>query len=263
MAEWRVRDQVIIVTGASKGIGLSCATALLDRGAKVALLARDLAKLQQAKESLARYQDHCAVFPADACRKSDLETAFQAIAAQWGKIDGIVNNVGFQFARRLELMPEEEIRRMVDLNFLSAIFGCQAVIPHLRKNGGGRIVNISSAAVRHDNEFAHLGLYVSSKAALDRFTVELRHELTPDRIMVTLFSPGAVATGSVANFDSAALADALLAWKERGQYAPGMIMDDRTMGEAIAHCFEYPPDVAVEFMEVRPNMRMPKKLENE
>jgi NAD(P)-dependent dehydrogenase (short-subunit alcohol dehydrogenase family) len=259
MSDWRVKDQVIVVTGASKGIGLSVAKVLVERGARVAVLARREARLLEAATTLAE-PGRVLPIAVDVCNKDALDKAFHAVIERWGRLDGLVNNVGFQFARRLELMPEEEIRKVVDLNFLSAVFGCQCAIPRMRANGGGRIVNISSASVRHWNEFANLGMYSARKAALDHFTNELREELIRDRIMVTLFSPGAVATDSSANFDPKALEEAMGVWLERGPMFDGGIGDIDVIGEAIAHCFEYPPGVTVEFMEVKPRTQTPKLL---
>lgn len=257
---WQVRDQVIIVTGASKGIGLSTARTLLARGARVALFARGEAGLRDAAAGLDR--ERAMTVAVDVSDRAALETAFAAVIAKWGRLDGLVNNVGFQFARRIEQSPEAEMRKLVDLNFFSAVFACQLAIPHLRAAGGGRIVNVSSASVRNDNEFALMALYSSSKAALDHFTAELRGEVKRDGIMVTLFSPGAVATGSIANFDPAVLPEAMGAWLEKGAKFDGAVQPE-VMGEALAGCFEYPPGVTVEFIEVRPNMPTPKLLESE
>ncbi len=258
MHHWRVEDQVIVITGGSRGIGLAVARVLVARGARVALLARQAVAIEQAVAELGA--DRALGIVADVCRPEDIARAFAAVVAHWGHIDGLVNNVGFQFARRVELMPEQEVRQLVDLNFLSAVFCCQAAIPLLRRNGGGRIVNISSTTVRHDNEFSHLALYSASKAAMDHFSVELREEVKADNISVTIVSSGAVMTGSVVNFDPAALAEAMTAWLQKGPLCDG-VMQPEVIGEAIAHAFEYPPGVALEFMEVRPQLRVPKALE--
>ena len=202
-----LKDQVIVVTGASKGIGLATAQLLARRGARVALLARDQARLEQAVAEIGGERGLALV--GDVSNKAALTEAFDKVAARWGRIDGVINNVGFQFARRIEVMPEDESRKIVELNLFTALFGCQVAIPHLRKAGGGRIVNLSSATVRHDNEFSHLGLYSSCKAAIEHLSKELRHELKADKIMVSVFSPGAVATGSIANFDPAAAGEAM------------------------------------------------------
>ena len=260
MSQWRVRDQVIVVTGASKGIGLATAQKLVERGARVALIAREKARLDEAVAALP--SGRAMGLALDVSNKAAVKDAFEQIVKRWGRIDGLINNVGFQFARRIEVMPEEEVRKLVDINFLSVVFCCQNVVPHLRAGGGGRIVNVSSATVRNDNEFSHLGIYSSCKAAVEHFSREIRHELKSDGIMVTVFSPGAVATGSIANFDPAAIGEAMQDWLTKGPKWDGVTQPE-VIGEAIAACFELPAGVAVEMMEVRPNMPMPKMLESE
>src|SRR3546814_18172450 len=94
-------------------------------------------------------------------------------------------------------------------------------------------------------------MYAWSKAALDRFTAELRGEVKRDNIMVTLFSPGAVATGSIANFDPAVLPGAMGAWLEKGATFDGAVQPDG-MGEDPAGCFEYPQCVAGDLLAWRP-----------
>jgi NAD(P)-dependent dehydrogenase (short-subunit alcohol dehydrogenase family) len=259
MAEWQVKDQVIVITGGSRGIGFGAAQLLAQRGAKLALLARDQAVLSAAVKQLG---EQVAIgIRADACNAKEVEQALRQVVDHFGQIDGLINNVGYQFARRVELMPEAEVRQLVDSNFLSAVFGCQAVIPHLRRAGGGRIVNISSSSVRHVNEFCHLALYSASKAALEKFSAALRDEVRVDGIAVTVISSGAVLTGSVANFDPVALGEAMQAWLQKGPMTDGF-MNVEPVAHAIAHAFEYPPGVALEFLEVRPNAPVPKMLES-
>ena len=255
-----LENQVVVVSGASKGIGLATARSLLKRGARVALIARNRGPLEAAVAALD--SQHALALAADACDRAAMGAALETVVRTFGRLDGLVNNVGFQFARRLEIMPEAEVRRLIDLNFVSAIFACQAAIPHLRASGGGRIVNVSSSTVRHENEFSHVGLYSASKAALEHFSRELRHELKPDKIMVTVFSPGAAATGSVANFDPQALQEAMQDWLSKGPMCDGALQP-HTVGEAIAACFEFPPGAAPEFVEVRPSIPTPKMLESD
>ncbi len=255
-----IRDQVVAVTGASRGLGLATAQALARRGARVALIARDRSVLEAACAQLPAGQAFAVA--ADVCDRPGIEAALKEVAGHFGRLDGLVNNVGFQFARRLEVMPEDEIRRLIDLNLVGAIFACQAAIPLLRTAGGGRIVNISSSTVRHANEFSHVGLYSACKAALEHFSRELRHELRHERITVTVFSPGAAATGSVANFEPQALQEAMADWLTRGPEFDGALQP-QTVGEAVAACFDCPPGAAVEFIEVRPSVPTPKMLESD
>jgi NAD(P)-dependent dehydrogenase (short-subunit alcohol dehydrogenase family) len=260
MRESYLKDQVIVVTGASKGIGLAVAESLLERGARVALIARNRGPLEAAVAALNSQRALAVV--ADVCDRAAIGAALATVVRTCGRLDGLVNNVGFQFARRIEIMPESEVRALIDRNFVSAIFACQAAIPYLRASGGGRIVNVSSSTVRHENEFSHLGIYSASKAALEHFSRELRRELKADRIMVTIFSPGAAATGSVANFDPQALREAMADWLSQGPTFDGALQP-QTVGEAIAACFEFPPGAAAEFIEVRPSVPTPKMLESE
>lgn len=260
MPDSYLKGQVVAVTGGSRGIGLAAATSLVARGARVALLARNPGPLEAAVSALG--PEHACAVVADVCSKASLEAAFGEIAQRWGRLDGLVNNVGFQFARRLEVMPEAEVRQLLELNFVSAVFACQVAIPMLRASGGGRIVNISSSTVRHENEFSHLGMYSSSKAALEHFSRELRHELKADNITVTIFSPGAAATGSVANFDPQALQEAMADWLTKGPRFDGAL-EPKVVGEAIAGCFEFPAGSAVEFIELRPSIPTPKMLESD
>src|SRR3546814_16034113 len=109
-------------------------------------------------------------------------------------------------------------------------------------------------STRTDTLFPYTTLF---RSALDHFTAELRGEVKRDNIMVTLFSPGAVATGSIANFDPAVLPGAMGAWLEKGATFDGAVQPD-VMGEALAGCFEYQPGVAVEFLDERPNVPPPK-----
>src|SRR3546814_18316143 len=97
------------------------------------------------------------------------------------------------------------MRKLVDLNFFSAVFACQLAIPRMRAGGGGRIVNVSSASVRNDNEFAHMALYSSSKAAIDHFTAELRAEVKRYNPPVTLLRTGPLATSRIATCDPVVL----------------------------------------------------------
>jgi NAD(P)-dependent dehydrogenase (short-subunit alcohol dehydrogenase family) len=260
MSNSYLKDQVIAVTGASRGIGLATATSLLRRGARVALIARTPGPLQAAVAAL--NSPRALAIVADVSDRAAIGAALSSVIHSFGRLDGLVNNVGFQFARRIEVMPEAEVRQLIDLNFLSAVFACQAAVPLLRAAGGGRIVNVSSSTVRHENEFSHLALYSASKAALEHFSRELRHEVKVDRILVTVFSPGAAATGSVANFDPQALREAMADWLTKGPTFDGALQPE-TVGEAIAACFEFPPGVAPEFVEVRPSIPTPKRLESD
>lgn len=244
-----IKDKVIAITGGGAGLGLATAQALVKLGAKVALLGRRQDVLDKAVAELGAA--HAYGVACDVTRKTDVVRAFADLHAHFGKLDGLVNNAGIARPDPVEHMAEEDIVAQLNTNLLGLIFCCQAAIPLLRANGSGLIVNLSSATVRHDNEISHLAVYAATKAAVDRFSKELREEVKPDRIAVTVFSPGAVFTEFGLGWDQQKMSAALHDWQKKGKTFDGY-MKPEVIGSSIALCFGYPKGVAVEFMEVKP-----------
>ena len=205
---------------------------------------------------------HALAVVADVCDRAAIAAGLAAVVRAFGRLDGLVNNVGFQFARRIELMPEAEVRTLIDLNFVSAIFSCQAAIPHLRGRRRWphreRVFVHGTPPGRVFPPRAVLSEQSGARALLARAAAGLKN----DRISVTVFSSGAAATGSVANFDPAALQEAMAHWLTKGAMFDGALQP-QTVGEALAACFEFPPGAAAEFVEVRPNVPTPKMLESD
>ncbi len=252
-----IKDKVIAITGGGAGLGLATAQALVKLGAKVALLGRRQDVLDKAVAELGAA--HACGFVCDVTRKPDVEKAFAALHAHFGKLDGLVNNAGIARPDPVEKMSEADIVAQINTNFLGAIFCCQAAIPLLRANGHGLILNLSSATVRHDNEISHLSVYAATKAAVDRFSKELREEVKADRICVTVFSPGAVFTEFGLGWDEKKMSAALHEWQKKGKTFDGYMKPD-VIGSSIAMCFAYPKGVAVDFMEVKPSKVSEKPL---
>ena len=252
-----IKDKVIAITGGGAGLGLATAQALVKHGAKVALLGRRQDVLDKAVAELGAA--HACGFVCDVTRKPDVEKAFAALHAHFGKLDGLVNNAGIARPDPVEKMSEADIVAQINTNFLGTIFCCQAAIPLLRANGHGLILNLSSATVRHDNEISHLSVYAATKAAVDRFSKELREEVKADRICVTVFSPGAVFTEFGLGWDEKKMSAALHEWQKKGKTFDGYMKPD-VIGGSIAMCFAYPKGVAVDFMEVKPSKVSEKPL---
>lgn len=252
-----IKDKVIAITGGGAGLGLATAQALVKLGARVALLGRRQDVLDKAVAGLG--SANAAGFVCDVTKKSDVVKAFADLHAHFGKLDGLVNNAGIARPDPVEKMTEEDIVAQLNTNLLGTIFCCQAAIPLLRANGHGLILNLSSATVRHDNEISHLAVYAATKAAVDRFSKELREEVKEDRICVTVFSPGAVFTEFGLGWDPAKMSAALHDWQKKGKTFDGY-MKPEVIGSSIAMCFGYPKGVAVDFMEVKPSKITEKPL---
>ncbi len=246
-----------IVTGASKGYGLAIAQALVAAGANVGMVARNEERLQQAAASL----DAARVFTqaADVGRAEQLAAAFGAIKKHFGGLHGVVNNAGLGRPNRVEHLLHDEVFLQVHTNYLGTVFGCQAAIPLLRGADNPRIVNISSAEACHQDQMRQLSIYASSKAAVERFTRYLRHELQSDDIGVSCVRPGsALSTDFAADWEPERFIPAVREWREEcGPYCDtGMRTED--VADTVLYCLSMPAGVAVELLEVCPNRRVAK-----
>jgi NAD(P)-dependent dehydrogenase (short-subunit alcohol dehydrogenase family) len=241
--------KTFIVTGASRGIGLAAAKSLGSRGGRVALFGRDQKALDLAASEIGNGAIPVAV---DIQHRESLLAAIESSIAVMGGLDGIVNNAGLSLASKIEALRHEDVATQFNTNVLAAIYACQAVIPHLRQRGGGTIVNVTSASVRHMDEFAYISIYSATKAALERFTFDLRDEVKADNIAVTALSPGGTETSFGSGWAPEVAAEAFGEWLRRAPLFDGT-MPAEPVGEAIAACFELPPGTAFDFVEIRPN----------
>ncbi|MBI2188047.1 MAG: SDR family oxidoreductase [Acidobacteria bacterium] len=186
--------KVAVVTGGSRGIGLSIARALLARGARVAITATSEARLRAAADDLAGVGEAGAVLPiqSDVRHHAEVEQAIEGAAGHFGGLDILVNNAGVGLFRTVADMSVDEWRRIIDTNLSGVFYGCRAALPHLRARGGGWIINISSLASK--NPFPEAAAYCASKAALNAFSEALMQEVRYDGIRVAHVMPGSVRT---------------------------------------------------------------------
>jgi 3-oxoacyl-[acyl-carrier protein] reductase len=185
-------DRVALVTGGSRGIGYAIARALLDRGMRVGITGRDRASLEEASRTLSP-SDRLLTVPADVGRYDDVERMVAAVTGKWGRLDVLVNNAGIGGFANVADMSPDLWRSIIDTNLTGVYFCCQAAIPHLRRAGGGWIINISSLAGK--NPFPGGAAYCASKAGLNAFSEALMQEVRYDGIRVSYIMPGSVFTG--------------------------------------------------------------------
>ncbi|MDX2181043.1 MAG: SDR family NAD(P)-dependent oxidoreductase [Bryobacteraceae bacterium] len=182
----RLQDSVVLVTGASEGIGAACAGEFRRRGAKIALVARNKARL----DSLAVAGD--LAIPADLLDPKQRYAAVESALAHFGRIDILVNNAGLGVSAPAWRAPMDDVRHMFELNFFAALDLAQLVVPGMRERRTGAIVNVGSVAGQIAMPW--FTLYSSTKFALGAFTDGLRMELAADNIHAMLVCPGFVAT---------------------------------------------------------------------
>ncbi len=185
-----LRDRVVLVAGASRGLGRACALAFAAEGARLALCARGEADLRAAAaEATARGVDALAV-PADLTRAETARRLVDAVLARWGRLDVLVNTAGAGVARAFLDLDDAAWQASVDLNLLAAVRLIRAAVPALRAQRGGAVVNVAALSGKRPR----LGQVVSNatKAALVNLTESLAGELAPDGIRVNAVCPGLV-----------------------------------------------------------------------
>lgn len=185
----RLQGKTALVTGAGQGLGFAFAQRLASDGASIAVV--DIAAADAAVARLRQAGAQAIGIAADVSKEADVERAVGEAMKAFGRIDVLVNNAGFFTGMKVgpfELIGVEEWNRMMSVNVLGPYLFCRAVVPHMRKQGGGRIINISSGtALKGVPGSLH---YVSSKAALIGFTRSLARELGKDNITVNAIAPG-------------------------------------------------------------------------
>ena len=189
-----LKDQVIVITGASSGIGLATALRAAKKGARVVLASRNgeaLAKIEQQIKDEGGEAIHVV---ADVGKQSDVNKISDAALGRFGGFDTWVNDAGVSIYGRLEEVSDEDNRRLFDTNFWGLVYGSLAAAQHLKSREGGAIINIGS--VLSDVAIPIQGMYSASKHAVKGFTDALRLELEEEQapISVTLIKPAAINT---------------------------------------------------------------------
>ena len=189
-----LNGKIAIVTGGSKGIGLAIARALAADGVNVAITGRNAAQLSSAKRAVEGAGTGAVeTLQMDVRQMDDVQRAVDATASRFGGLDIVVNNAGIGIFASVAAMTPEQWAAVIETNLTGVFYMCRATIPHLRKRGGGFIINISSLAGK--NPFVDGGAYCASKAALNAFSETLMQEVRYDGIRVSYVLPGSVATG--------------------------------------------------------------------
>jgi NAD(P)-dependent dehydrogenase (short-subunit alcohol dehydrogenase family) len=192
MTEGVLEGRVAIVTGGSRGIGRATAQALTAAGARVAISGRTRADLDATAASLGQGGRLLAV-QADVSVEGDVDRLVAETVSKFGGLDILVNNAATARMTEVASLSTDDWRAMIDTNISGPFFCSRAAIPHLRRRGGGWIVNISSLAAQ--NPFARGACYSATKAALDAFSHALMQEVRHQDIRVTTIAPGSVDTG--------------------------------------------------------------------
>jgi short-subunit dehydrogenase len=189
----QLKDQVIVVTGASSGIGLTTAEIAATRGATVVLAARSSDELAAAVERITKHGGRAAAVTADVSDPAQVGQIAARTLSEFGRIDTWVNNAGISVYGRIEDVSIEDKHRVFDVTFWGAVYGCEAAVSRMRIDGGA-IINVGSEL--SDLAAPLQGIYTAAKHALKGYTDALRMELEHDGVPIsmTLVKPGPIAT---------------------------------------------------------------------
>jgi NADP-dependent 3-hydroxy acid dehydrogenase YdfG len=189
----KIDNKVIIITGASSGIGKATAHKLAENGAKVVLMARSEDELNDLKTEIEKNNGEALVVAGDVTKVEDFKNVVSKTIEKYGSVNGLINNAGLMPLSFIEKLKTDEWDKMVDVNIKGVLNGVAAVLPELKSNKGGNIINISSMAAHR--YFPGGAVYCATKAAVKMFSEGLRQELAPKYgINITSIEPGAVAT---------------------------------------------------------------------
>jgi len=192
MSAKKLEGKLAIITGASKGLGKAMALALGEAGAKLALVSRNLEQLKETADAVRKLDTSAEVFTADVTDEQQVRRFESSVLEQFGKPHILINNAGINIRKQVAEFTLDEWRQVMDTNLTGAFLMARSFIPHMKGQGYGRILNLTSI-------MSHVSLpgraaYSASKSGLLGFTRTLALELAPDGITVNGISPGPIAT---------------------------------------------------------------------
>jgi NAD(P)-dependent dehydrogenase (short-subunit alcohol dehydrogenase family) len=241
-----LQGKVALITGGSRGLGLVLARQLCEEGNKVALLARDPSELARAKADLAPRGGEVLTIKCDLLDRAQIESAIEKTIDCFGRIDILINNAGIMEAGPLDHMKREDFEKNLALHFWAPFELIARIIPQMRRQGGGRIVNISSMGGKV--ALPHMAPYTASKFALTGFSDAIRAELARDKIYVTTVAPGMMRTGSHVNAKFKGRRDAEFAWFSAFAGMPLISINaERAARKILAACRRGQPSLTLTF----------------
>lgn len=187
-----IEGKVVVITGASSGLGEATARMLSAQGAVVVLGARRVDRIEALAKELSDAGGKALALQTDVTHAADVQRLVDAAVGKFGRIDVLVNNAGLMPSSPLERLKIDDWDRMIDVNIKGVLYGIAAALPHMKAQKGGHIVNVSSVAGHRVR--AGTAVYSATKHAVRVLTEGLRQEVKPYDIRTTIVSPGAVAT---------------------------------------------------------------------
>ncbi|MDP1442531.1 SDR family oxidoreductase [Priestia megaterium] len=241
-----IQDKVVIITGASSGIGEATAKELASKGVKLVLAARREDRLKKLQEEIQKNGGQAIYKVTDVASHEQMEELAEYVLTEFGKIDVMVNNAGVMPLSPVYQKKINEWDSMIDINIKGVLYGIAAVLPSMRERKEGHIINVSSIAGHL--VFHASAVYSGTKFAVRAITEGLRKEEAPNNIRTTIISPGTISTELLESISDEELKSEIVEVSKIG-------IEPASIARAVAFAIEQPSDVAINEMIVRPTIQ--------
>nr|WP_328804573.1 SDR family oxidoreductase [Paenibacillus apii] len=242
-----IKDKVVVITGASSGIGEAAALLLAERGAKIVLGARGTERLEALAERIMERGGEAVYMSTDVKRREDMSNLVALACEQYGKLDVFINNAGVMPISPLDELRVEDWESMIDINMKGVLYGIAAALPVFRKQGFGHFVNTASTAGH--KTVPNQSVYSGTKFAVRAISEGLRQE-AGKQLRVTIISPGIVQTNFTEGVTNKEVRDRLTAIRDE------LAMPPDAVARAIAFAIEQPDDIDVNEIVIRPTAQV-------
>lgn len=239
-----ITGKVVVITGASSGLGEATARLLSSQGAIVALGARRVERIQALADELTGNGAQAIAVETDVTRVNDVNRLVYRAVDTFGRIDVMLNNAGLMPQSLLEKLKIDEWDRMIDVNIKGVLYGIAAALPHMQRQMSGHIINVSSVAGHKVRPAG--AVYSATKAAVRMLTEGLRQEVKPYNIRTTVISPGAVSSELPDTISDAAVA------RQMQEFYKKTAIPADSFARAVVFAMSQPDDMDVNEILFRP-----------
>lgn len=242
-----VEGKVVVITGASSGLGAATARRLASEGAKVVLGARRADKLEALVEEIGQAGGNALAVATDVTKRDDVRKLVDSAVERFGQIDVMLNNAGLMPLAPYDRLKVDEWDRMIDVNIKGVLYGIAAALPHMQARKSGHIINVSSV-------YGHIvvpgaGVYCGTKWAVRAISEGLRQEVKPYNLRTTIISPGAVATELLDQISQKDILDKIK------DFVAEIAVPADTFARMVSFAISQPDDVDVSEILFRPTVQ--------
>jgi NADP-dependent 3-hydroxy acid dehydrogenase YdfG len=239
-----IQGKIVVITGASSGLGEATARELSAQGATIVLGARRADRIKSLADELTRRGGRALAVPTDVIHSEQVKKLVDGAVQAHGRIDVIINNAGLMPQSPLERLRIDEWDRMIDVNIKGVLYGIAAALPYMKQQKSGHIINVSSVAGHKVR--AGGAVYAATKHAVLALSEGLRQEVKPYNIRTTVISPGAVATELPNSISEPDIAESF------HQFYEAFAIPADSFARAVAFAISQPEDVDVNEILFRP-----------